>query len=236
MGMSNLKIAEVGNAPPRSPERAQLSVAIERHTAAQRQLTRLKAALVRADDLLYGESGAMRMVETAENALKEAKGLESHHLAAVALGEATTAANPVIAAERAVAEAQSRLDTTSRTRGALEEQLKAAESELPYVKDTLDKAVRAVFKSEAAAIVDTTLREAGALQEQLGAKRIVLRFLESSCFSWHERELAKPIDDFLSAVAYPIERHGKIDEHPAADPWRAAFDALRSDADALLPA
>jgi predicted nucleic acid-binding Zn-ribbon protein len=231
-----MSATQLKSVPPRRTEaRETLDEAIERHAAAQRQLTRLKTALDRAEAALYGEGGAMHAAERAEAALKEAKANESHHLAAVALGDATEDANPTKAAERAVAEAQSRLDTTSRTKGALKEQLKAAESELPYVKDALDKAVRAVFKSEAAAIVDTTLREAAALQEQLGAKRIVLRFFERSCFSSHERELAKPIEDFLAAPTYPWEFNRKRDEHPALEPWRAAHEALRQNADAPLP-
>ena len=184
---------------------------------------------------MYGDAGALRAFERAETALEEANANEGHHLAAVALGEATADGNPVMIATAAVEKANAHLDTTRKTRAAIEEQLKVVENELQYAKGELDAAVRTVMRDEGSAIIDSILVEATALQEQLGAKRATLSFLKSACFSSHERELAKPIEDFLAAPTYPWEFNGRKNEHPALERWHAAREALRQDASAPLP-
>jgi hypothetical protein len=222
--------------PPRRTEaRETLAGAIIEHAKAARQPTRLKAAIENTNDLLYGDDGALRAAEKANAALAEAKANESHHLAAVALGEATADGDPVIIATAAVEKANAHLDSARKTRAAIEEQLKVAESELQFAKGELDVAVRTVMRDEAGSTIDRILIEAAALQAELGAKRATLSFLKSFCFSLHERELAKPIEDFLAAPAYPWEFNRKTSEHPALETWRQTRQALATDADAPLP-
>ena len=79
---------------------------------------------------------------------------------------------------------------------------------------------------EVGGIIDRTLREATALQEQLGAKRLVLSFLRDACFeTWPPSSATKPIENFLSARAYPLE-DGRSPSHPALAPWRLAQEAF----------
>jgi DNA repair exonuclease SbcCD ATPase subunit len=218
--------------PRRTQARETLASAIAEHAKAISKLSRLKAAL--NADSLYGDDGALRKFERAEAVFEEAKAIESHHLAAVALGEATAEQNPVKLAERSLAEAQSRLDGARKTLRALEDQLKATETELKSADDDLDEAVRNVMRDEAAETIDRILAEAAALQEQLGVKRAILRFLNAECFDG-ARELAQPIADFLAAPLFPHEFNGRSKDHPALGPWHTAREALKQNADVPLP-
>jgi hypothetical protein len=226
----NLKIADE---PPRSAEREALAEAIARRDAATTRLARLKAAL--DANPLYGDDGAIRAHEKAEAALTEARAGEGSYLAAVAIGEASGDSNPVLGVERALAEAQSRLDVVRKTHRALEDQVESTETEIKSAKDDRDKCVRAVLRDEASGVIETMLQQAAALQEQLSAKRALLSFLRSEAFEWRDRELAKPIDDFLAAPAHPREFDGTMGSHPACEPWKAAVAALAADPDAPLP-
>jgi chromosome segregation ATPase len=222
--------------PSRSPERGALAEAIERHAAATAQLARLKMALEASEGALYGDGGATRAVDRAEEQLKEAKANEPRHLAAVALGEATDDADPIRAAERALTEAQAQLDRARKTRDALTAEASDATSELDQAKRKIDDAIRDVFASEAGAAISSTLCEAAALQEQLGAKRLVLSFLREACFeTWPPNDQLKPIENFLFAPPYPLEASSATRAHPSLAPWRLAQEALRTDADAPLP-
>lgn len=231
MPVTNLKSVP----PSRSPARATLAVAIERQTAAQRQIARLNDALERAHSGLYGDGGASRAASSAAAALAEAQASESQHLAAVAMGEATPDQNPVAIAERVAAQAKERLANANRTQDALKEQVQVAERELVSANDDLAKAVRGVLREEATGLINATLREAELLKEQLGAKRALLSFLQGQCFAWDEKEARQPISDFMAAPAYPWEWNGRSKEHPALAPWHQLDEALKQSADAPLP-
>jgi chromosome segregation ATPase len=216
MAKPNLRIA--GEIPSRSPEREQLAKAIERQNATALHRDRLQGALKRAEAQLYGDDSASRAVETAEAVLAEAKADESRHLAAVALSEATEDANPVTAAESAIAEAQSRLDTARRTRDALKEQLKAAESELSMARLRLDSCVDDVIN--ASAPVEKLLADFATLHREFVMHRRVLE--------WLEGQGAIPRE-----VSFRAEPREWADAGEA--PWNAAVSALATDADAPLP-
>jgi hypothetical protein len=225
--------AQLKSVPPRRTEaRERLAEAIAADAKAISQLSRLKAAF--DENSLYGDDGALRAFERAETTLEEAKASESHHLAAVALGEATDDANPVKLAEHALAEAQSRLDGARKTYRALEHQLKAAETELKSADDDVGKAVRGVLLDEGSATIDKMLVEATEMQAELGARRAVLLFLNRICFDG-ARELSKPINDYLAAPPFPAEWNDKTHQHPALAPWNQTHEALQLDADAPLP-
>jgi hypothetical protein len=219
--------------PPRRTEaREALAEAIAAHAKAARQPARLKAAL--NANSLYGDDGALRAFERAEIALKEAKASESHYLAAVALGEATDDANPVMIATAAVEKANAHLESARKIRAAIENQLKVAESELQSTKSELDAAIRSVMRDEGSATIDKMLVEATEMQAELGAKRAVLLFLNRTCFDG-ARELSKPINDYLAAPAFPAEWNDKTQQHPALARWLRAREALATNADAILP-
>jgi hypothetical protein len=232
--MAATQLRTVSQTLPRTPEREALANKIAEHAKAALQPARLKAAIEHTNDLLYGDEGAIRAAEKAKAALEEAEANEGHHLAAVALGEATTDGDPVMIATAAVKNATAHVDSTRKIRAALEEQLKVAESELQSTKSELDAAIGTVLRDEASGTVDKILIEAAALQEQLGAKRAELSFLQNECFEWNAEQRLR-IREFLAAPAYPWEFNRKTREHPALEPWRQACEALRHDADAPLP-
>ena len=76
------------------------------------------------------------------------------------------------------------------------------------------------------------------MQADLINKRIQLRFLFNKGFV-AERD-AGELGSFLrNNYSFPAcsgqAERGNFDNHPAADPWKAAVDALRADADVPLP-
>jgi predicted RNase H-like nuclease (RuvC/YqgF family) len=234
MAKSNLKLA-TGD-PPRTPERDALADAIEHYNAITLHRDRLKEAFKRTEDELYGDGSAHRGVETAEAALAEAKANEPAYLASIAPGEADEAANPIKLAELAFEAANAQLDRVDKTREALQQQIKVAADDASYADTQLEKAVRAVFRSEAAGIIDATLRKAAALQAELQETRLRLWFLKNACFEpWPPSEETRPIRDYLAAPIFPLELNDKIvDTHPSLASWHSAAVALRTDADAPL--
>ncbi len=220
---SNLKL--VGDPPPRTPERERLAEAIERREAATKRLAQLGDAL----ECLESQShDAVVALEAAERQQREAKRNEGHILAAVALGEID--ANPLAKAERAITEANERLDALRKTRAALKAEIEREEHELYWADAGVARCTRTVLREDGAAFIERTLQEAGALRAELAAKRSVLSFLETAAFDWpSEMALSEPIKKFLTA-SWPDSS-----QDPTLARWRDVQEALATDPDAPLP-
>jgi inosine/xanthosine triphosphate pyrophosphatase family protein len=217
--------------PPRTPERAELAAAIERHAAAVEAVRRVGEAREQAAEVVYRASDALR---AAEAALKEAQADEDAWLAAKALGE--DAGISAADAEAAVTRAANDLAVARRTRDALDERVQRGAAEVERAREAVAKCVTAVAKSEAPAA--RLLAEARLLQNDLVARRIVLRHLFNSHLVADQE--AAELRDFLlfqnhlPAAIGQVE-YGNFDSHPAADPWRQALQELRENANAPLP-
>jgi chromosome segregation ATPase len=205
----------VGDAPPRTPEREQLAEAIARRDTATQQLARIQAAHERAADTVYE---AKDSVAKAIAALDAAKAGEGSYLAAVALGEADAALSPIKTAAAAVEEANDQLYTARHMRDALEAEIKSAERELMWAKSKLDEAVgEAVNADPATARLVAVFNEA---ERRFMSLRQAMGVVGTS-------RLPKGSEFWDCQHSWP--------ELPDAAQWKAAFEALRTDADAPLP-
>src|SRR5215471_8523243 len=136
--MANPKLKAV--AASRSPERAALAEAIERHDAAIARLQRIQAA----DEMIFTVT-AREAVEKAAREIEEAK-----ERAARALFEETTGGMSVAEAKAAHAAAQETLAAAQAARATLEREAAGAESEISWAKFKLDEAVAAAVRTDAA--------------------------------------------------------------------------------------
>jgi hypothetical protein len=229
MSRPNLKLAT--GEPPRSPERVELASAIERHAAAVEAVRRVEQGREQAGETVYRASDALR---AAEAAVAAALANEGARLAAKALGE--DAGISTADAEASVKQATNDLAVARRTRDALDERAAREAAEVERAQAALEKCVAAVAKSEAPAA--RLLAEAWSLQNDLVARRIVLRHLFNNDFIAEEEAAA--VRSFLLFENHLPAGHGQVeygnfDAHPAADPFKRACEALRTDADAPVP-
>jgi len=227
-----LKAVSLGEPPPRSPERVELASAIEHHAAALDAVRRVSHAREQADEVVYRAADAL---EAAETALKEAQAGEGARLAAAALGEADGIPSAADA-EADVTRAANDLNIARRTRDALDERAQREAAEVERAQTALGKCIGAVVRSE----VDTTrlLAEARSLQDALISKRVQLRYLFNEQLV--DDQDTPPLRTFLLFEnTLPTGRsqleHGNYNAHPAADSYKRACEALRTDADAPLP-
>jgi hypothetical protein len=214
MSRPNLKIA--GDPPLRSPEREQLAEAIARHDAARERLAAIKTAQERAFDNVLNLKDAAAEATTA---LEQAKADEPRQLVESFIGGTTAeVASPVRAAAAAVEEANARLAAARQMREALSGEEKAAERELQWAEIKLGDAVREAVKADPA-----TARLVAAFNE---AERNYKELQQSLGIIGTDRlpEAAK----FWNCVH-------RSEELPNAKQWRAALEALRTDANAPLP-
>jgi hypothetical protein len=221
--------------PARSAAREQLSSAIERHRAALDQLERIQLAAEKARELEYAASSA---VESARAQVSEAKKSEGAELADRLLaGGDDLKASSVTKAERGLREAEDGLRRARGARAALAEELPAVEREIAFSKSDLDAAVRAVLQAEIAGAAATLLREAQAVQADLVARRVVLRFLHGFFDARDDSALKTFLrnnNNVLPGCVGAVE-HANFNDHEASAAWRAAAEALLTNADAPLP-
>ena len=138
------------------------------------------------------------------------------------------------AARAALTDCEDALDASIEAGSALVGHEKEAADELEYARTALDDRLRDVVRAEAN--VKRLLAEANAVQTDLINKRVVLRHLYNAHFVAEEDALR---DFLLFQNQLPAGRgqveYGNFDAHPAADPYKRAVEALRTDADAPLP-
>jgi hypothetical protein len=227
----NLRLAT--EPPERTPARAELAAAQKRHADAVRQLAANKTAQELTEQT---RRDARDAIETATAAVEQAKVNAGQHLTAVAMGNAGPAPTSVKAARAALADVEDALEAAQAAGVALVEQEKDAEHELEYARTALDDRLRDVVRSEAP--VGKLLAEAKVAQADLIAKRVRLRFLFNADLV-AEDVVAEMRKFLLFENTLPVGRgqleHGNFDKHPAADSYKRAIEALRTDADAPLP-
>jgi|SRR5665213_1207040 len=219
---------------PRSPEREALAEAIERHDAAVRMLAANESAQAATQEAIYA---ARHAVEQTAAAIEVAGENVATHLTAVAMGTAGVAPLSVKQTRLTAQDAEDALETTKSANAALVEQHKAAERELQYASDDLDKCVRAVVRSETGAALSELLKQAETAQANLVNRRVVLRHL------LHADQVAEPekqaVKSFLGNTALP-GTYGNVEytdweRHSACEPWLRCALTLRKDADSPLP-
>lgn len=193
--------------------RQKLAHAIERVERAERALAEIRAAR----DRLFNEHiyPGNKAVDIAKAALAEAGPTDAQRLAARFMGETV----PDIAVLRQdLAGAEHRLEEARQTRQGLDERERAAQSELDFARALRDEALRHVVSDsvELTALIDKFKRA----QRELTTMRVALDNLTI----------------FLPSNFRPdaVPTYADIDR-ACTSAWRAAIDALATDADAPLP-
>lgn len=207
--------------PQRSPERAALADAIERHSSAQDYLARVEDAIQRKNDAILT---LWREIEAAEEALTKAKEREPSRLvAALVDGEAEQEESQT--ADEAESRLTSLRDQQQRARldlALLKHEQKNAATSCSFAvqrrKEAIEKVVRAEGQVERLlALYDGLRARAAALLDAL----FVVSFAAPR--NWRGQVV---YDQTLQV--------SEIDPEPK-NKWMAALKALETDPDALLP-
>jgi len=200
--------------PPRTPERAKLAAAIARYAAAKADVERIEAA--REEIFSEVKMRALPARDEAAAALADARSRDTERLAAAYLGE-TDAAVALGKLEKALVDAQAKIDEIEKTEIGLDARLKAAEEELTWSRSLRDQAHRDAIRNspEMAAQVErynALCREVAILSQIIAVDYAPDSFRRSSLANYSD---------------LPTEE---------ASAWRAAIEAMKFDPDAPLPA
>jgi hypothetical protein len=215
------------HATQRSPERAQLSIAISHHADAVDNLARIRAAHDLAEQTVFAAYSA---IEAAEAALGEARKNESANLAAAVLGEPGGAS--VADAEATVRRATDDRELARRTRDALAGRMERQGSDIKSAREAVDQAVAGVLRAEPSA--GEMLERCRATEEELQAARSVLRFLVRAGVFADDHEVRSYIDNPVYLIAGNVVSD-QWDRCPAVTIWRDWAAQLALNADAPMP-
>jgi len=204
-----------------SVEREQLRAAIVRKNDIEARISKIEAALNAETQRKYAASAA---VDDAESVLLKAKESEPQDNIARVLGEEPTSLISVFDAQRALEQAQAEYQAKRMLCEGLSERIESEQSSLRYVDSAIDDAIREVIsaspegqglvadycaKLDAFNLADKTLQAISTL---------LTRDLHAKAISHH------------TDASYNYQRLAP-DER-----WPAAIEALKQDADAVLPA
>jgi hypothetical protein len=211
---------------PRSPERTRLAVAVEAHAAARHQLERVRQARRREADRFFTELEPA--VAKAKRALVEARAVNPRALVELVLtGEAlpddgVRAELQLEAAQRELDAAERKLTASSEVRKLLRDEENRVEQILAIAAPSLDEAVNAVIRAEAAALVPPFVE----------CRR---RFAEAAAAFLALPPAATPPGVIgaqrVGDVVVTIAASTRV-PNPAMEAW---LIALREDPDAVLP-
>jgi hypothetical protein len=208
--------------PPLSPERAHLAAAVGKHRAAVERLNLLEGAIPKASD---ARLAVFRAVETAEALLAAAREDQPQQYVAKLLDDTTVADGDLIAsATRRLAEAKRQHDAALAGQAALEAEIGQARYSLSFARGDLTAAIAGtIAASPAAAALVAEWDAALARVESLRLAMVELNRigLPPTGRGWD-------VENRLESRGIPV------DPRPAAA-WRAALEALTTDANAPLP-
>ena len=214
MSKPAMRLVDAAVSPPRTPERAELAAAQERHADAVRQLAANESAQQTTTEAIYA---ARDTVKAATAAIEEAKANAATHLTAVAMGNAGPAPTSVKAARVALQDAEDALEAALAARAELEQQHKDAEHEIEYAGMALGNAVANVVRDA------PELRKLAA--DHAAADR-----------HYHDLHFAmEAVQSFLPDDLKYWHGTGRWPDLAAAATWKAALQELRENADVPLP-
>ena len=216
--------------PPRSPERAELSAAIEHVAAANNSVEAVRAAVARANEMVVAAS---ERLDNARAEVANAKEAQTARLVASASSGETLAPDTTLRAARLrEIEAADDLDAARDALALVEARLDDPETDHRRAKERVERAVEAVFVGE----VDRLIEEAREAQRRVAEKRAVLQAIAANVDAFRQLEARKKIQSFFADTAFTLTHfYDAWKSSPAAKPWIDARDALSRDADAELP-
>lgn len=211
---------------PENVRRSELATAIEAVKTTEETVTKLRAAVARADGAVAEAEKIQR--EAAATVVAATEAHAKTFEAAIEQGHPPGRDNTLVDARRQADAAADDLATARTAAGALRTRLKNAVDDLTDARTAVGMAVGFVVNVN----LPRLLEDARALQLELEGKRVILDELRKHATPEREAE----IEDYLSDIVFPYGRDGEsTEDHPAAAPWLAAIQALHDDADAPLP-
>ncbi|WFU09102.1 hypothetical protein QA646_17810 [Rhizobium sp. CB3090] len=215
------------------PLREELRKAIETHAQAKQERDRLAAALENALQRCYGASDDLDNLAVRVSDLVDTR---SQRAAARALAGADPIDNELKEAQRRLSEAEEFLEAARAATAVLEGSLGVAEDILKSSERRLRDAAGNVLLTKASE-VENRIRS---LIVEISPLFATLSYLQS-----RDNANVYPTDDYRQRkrlLECPLEAmpvYGKSLNHtevaPIIDPWKQAFEALLSDANAPLP-
>jgi hypothetical protein len=220
MSMNILRMTKT--APPKTPEREALAVAIERHNTAVRSFDATEKAL---DELrIHRAGGAVDRLQDARAAVETAKANAVTHLTAVALGEAGEPPMSVKDARLNLQVAEDELEAQQKTFEALQAARTNWDSQIRWSKSRLDDAIKDVVKSEPG------IRN---LLTKFEAAKAEMRKLRQELIWFDQRGMIPSDLKFWDATNFWAEAGPMLSERTA--PWAGAIKELASNSEAPLP-
>ena len=216
MSRPNLKAVSLGDPPPRSTQRMRLAEAIIKRDDLKRELAETEAALDAAHTTVTAVTAA---VAEKVKQLEQAKEAGVNFAALAALGKpGTTPPASVQDVRAALTDAQDKLDAAKAAAAMFENNHKITANELYYAEGRVDDATRDAVKA------DSRIRDLVAAYAEAQNKFLAL---QNAC----EAMQSNMPDDIKFWRANSDQ---KLTEVRAAE-WKAACEALKTDADAELP-
>jgi predicted nucleic acid-binding Zn-ribbon protein len=210
--------------PPRSPEREVLAAAIEKHSAAVRELDVTKQALRTAKDRIYQDGNQAEVVERAKAAVEDAKTNAAAHMTKTLLGNAGAAPVSVKEARRALQAAEDDLEALQAVEATLAKRVADCERDLAIAKRKLDEAIRDVVFSGPG--IRKLLIEFDNLKRDLE--------IRGRALSWFSRRFLIP-DEFKNWQSTKMYDPAHREVPEGTEPWKDALEQLAIDADTPLP-
>lgn len=217
MSLAALRRA-VAAPPPPSAARAALAAAIAERDATQAKLTALRQAETKS---YFATRAAREARDAAQRTADDAPRLAAQHAAALLMEDATDAPITPKAARAALADAEEAVTIAESVEIAVAGELNAAISSARLKDMRVNDAAFAVLRDESADAMQKLEAEADAL-------KVRLLDIESAAAFWdlHIREAGRKYVSAEAPMPPPT---------PTYDAWRAAHEALKTDAAAVVP-
>lgn len=215
----------------RDPLRLALAAAIERHADAKRERDRIAAAQEAAQRRAWeAASGIERLAgqiaELQENAAQRAA-------AALVAGTAALADTELRDARRALDEARETAEALAGARSSLDEAMATADQNLSFKREALDRAAGAVLGAAGVELRQRVEAHLASAYTLAAALRVVDRHDKAVPVTEEARRrsaLVFNLDHVRQFSGLTVEASGDL-----ADKFQKAFDALKLDAEAVLP-
>jgi hypothetical protein len=249
MSSTKRRLAVVPSSRPSDPARVQLDAAIKNAAKARAALAAHQAAIARAGEQL---AESERRVDTARAGIESARhAFEGEMAAALSAGRAIPATSQVLGrADAAVVEAQRTADAVRAARERLRADLRSCEVDNHLAKNDIATAVDQIMAPLAAKM----LAQAEAARRVLFESAAILSFLAHPDDAFRFDQFWKPdewrvssdagkkrraaIDDEVRKGIEAYLAHFRqdigLDVHRTLDAWKAAREALKTDASAEL--
>jgi hypothetical protein len=232
--MSSVTALRRAPPPPRSPERQSLALAIETRDTHRARIVSLQAAIQRIGFVWRAEE----TVTAAREGIEEARRADSKRLTDAVIANTPPPPSTVPAARRALEEVEDALANLIATKATLEADIAALQSSELFRDDAVTSAVSAVLLTEGAPTIAALVTELDGLHHQMIDRHHAPRALESANgVIVKEANLYTPLALVSKRYDTP-PAYWNIAQQPGPlfEAWRAAIAALKTDANAPLPA